>query len=89
MIVDLVIQAIYLLVGAVLGFLPTEPLPPSLTSLASSAIASSGGLVTMGVFPVVQLGLALVAVRAAFLAYSLFRVAAWLLTLIHVGGGAG
>ena len=90
MIADWFVDAFYRLIGAVVGFLPTEPPPLGLTSRAEALGGSvGGGLAALAFLPIGILGMAWLAVRLCFLAFSVFRGLVWILTLLHISGGKG
>ena len=90
MITDVFIEAIYKLVGVLVGFLPLTPAAPGIADKAAALAASGGGaLASVGVMPLATLATAVIAVRLAFLAFGIFRTLVWVLTAMHISGGKG
>lgn len=90
MIVVAFIVLVVALVVWLMGFLPTEPAPPDLSGMVDDLFASdlvywARSLVSTW-FPLDVLGSALAVLMGWWVALAVFRMLAWFLALIHVGG---
>lgn len=75
--------------GRVISMLPTDPTPPDFAAMLSGSIgvAAGGFGFAANWFPVGELGTAIVAMGVFMVSIHVFRLVAWLLTFVHVGGG--
>jgi len=89
-ILDTLIELLYLLIGAVLSILPTDPQPPDITGAVVAVSQVIGTNSIIGQFiPVGVLAACLLLIAAARAAAHVWRFAVWILTFLHIGGGKG
>ncbi|MCW2787148.1 MAG: hypothetical protein JWP74_3665 [Marmoricola sp.] len=80
MITSIIISIGLTVVGGLLGLFPAYTLPSSMTSLGSDVGSAVGA--ANGIFPIVTLGVCLVAVAGVWLFMAAFDLAVWVYELI-------
>lgn len=88
MIIDGIINIFLGLLTTLVNLLPTTPAPPDLAGMVGQAFGYDTWAYSFvrEWFPLNELGMALVAMLTFMVAIHAFRLAGWLLALIHVGG---
>lgn len=88
MVIDAIVGMFKTLLLGVLNLLPTTPAPPDLAEMIDGPMAAIGGAIAFvdDWFPFTELVACLGIIVGWMVVVHGFRLAAWLLALIHVGG---